>query len=118
VLCSGKIYYDLLEEREKRGIADVQLLRFEQLSPFPSVELAAELVQYKEASLVWCQEEPRNMGAWSYVEKRIEAVAKQAGLAGAQLRYAGRAASASPATGLHDRHVEEQKKLVNEALWQ
>ena len=68
VLCSGKVYYDLYEEREKRGIDDVYLLRVEQLYPFPTKALVQELSRFKQAEIVWCQEEPRNMGAWYFVE--------------------------------------------------
>ena len=68
VLCSGKVYYDLYEEREKRGIDDVYLLRVEQLYPFPMKALVAELSRFKQAEMVWCQEEPRNMGAWTFVD--------------------------------------------------
>jgi 2-oxoglutarate dehydrogenase E1 component len=117
VLCSGKVYYDLLQEREKRGIADIHFLRLEQLYPFPAGELAEDLSSYKKnCRLVWCQEESRNMGAWSFVHERIFAVAKQAGFTNPQPLYVGRAASASPATGLHSRHAEEQARLVDEAL--
>ena len=68
VLCTGKVYYDLYEEREKRGIDDIYLLRLEQLYPFPTKALVAELTRFKQAEIVWCQEEPRNMGAWSFVD--------------------------------------------------
>ncbi|WP_134498680.1 hypothetical protein, partial [Microvirga pakistanensis] len=68
VICTGKVYYDLLEEREKRGLDDVYLLRVEQLYPFPAKSLAAELSRFKKADVVWCQEEPKNMGSWNFVE--------------------------------------------------
>jgi 2-oxoglutarate dehydrogenase E1 component len=74
VLCSGKVYYDLFEEREKRGIKDISLLRMEQLYPFPSKALSAELVARPQAEVVWCQEEPKNMGAWTFVQPEIERV--------------------------------------------
>ena len=79
VLCSGKVYYDLYEEREKRGIDDVYLLRVEQLYPFPVKALATELARFKNADIVWCQEEPKNMGAWSFVEPYLEWVLAHAG---------------------------------------
>ena len=116
VLCSGKVYYDLLEERGKRGITDVHILRLEQLYPFPDEPLAEKLAPYGNCSLVWCQEEPQNMGGWSFVAERISEVAEGIGHDRPRPRYAGRAASASPATGLHTRHLEEQARLVAEAL--
>src|SRR5690606_8836928 len=115
-LCSGKVYYDLLEEREKRGITDIHFLRLEQLYPFPVDALAQELAPYTHCDLVWCQEEPRNMGPWSHVGEFIEEVATEAGFANPRPRYAGRASAASPATGSHKRHVEEQAALVDDAL--
>jgi 2-oxoglutarate dehydrogenase E1 component len=116
VLCSGKVYYDLLEEREKRGQTDVHLLRMEQLYPFPSDALAQELEGYQHCHLVWCQEEPRNMGAWSFVGEFVEEVATELGFERPHPRYAGRRVAASPATGQHSRHVREQSELVDQAL--
>ncbi len=116
VLCTGKVYYDLLTQRRERELKDVYIMRLEQLYPFPSAELAEELSQYKNADVVWCQEEPKNQGAWSFVEPFIEecliAMKHKAG----RPQYAGRPAAAAPATGLLSRHVEEQNKLVDEAL--
>ena len=116
VLCSGKVYYDLLEEREKRGITDIHFLRLEQLYPFPVDALAQELEPYKHCDLVWCQEEPRNMGPWSFVSTFIEEVAEDIGFEKPRPRYAGRPSAASPATGSHKRHVEEQAALLDDAL--
>jgi 2-oxoglutarate dehydrogenase E1 component len=116
VLCSGKVYYDLYEELERRKLKEIYLLRLEQLYPFPVKSLSAELARFKGAEFVWCQEESRNMGAWFFVEHRLEAVLDSIGAARAHVKYAGRPESASPATGLHARHVQEQKKLVDEAL--
>ncbi len=116
VLCSGKVYYDLLEKREQLGGVDVHLLRLEQLYPFPTDALAKILARYKSARLVWCQEEPRNMGAWSFVRERIEQVAEEAGCRHPEPRYVGRRDYASPATGNHERHVAQQQRLVEEAL--
>ncbi|MEX0923595.1 MAG: 2-oxoglutarate dehydrogenase E1 component [Rhodovibrionaceae bacterium] len=116
VMCSGKVYYDLLEEREKRGIEDVHLLRLEQLYPFPADALAEEIEKYKHCDLVWCQEEPRNMGAWTFAENFIEDIAEEAGAAKPRPRYAGRPSAASPATGLASRHAREQAELIEEAL--
>ncbi|TIW91526.1 hypothetical protein, partial [Mesorhizobium sp.] len=72
VLCSGKVYYDLYEEREKRGINDIYLLRVEQLYPFPAKALITELSRFRNAEMVWCQEEPKNMGAWSFIDPYLE----------------------------------------------
>nr|MDJ0983415.1 2-oxoglutarate dehydrogenase E1 component [Kiloniellales bacterium] len=116
VLCSGKVYYDLLEEREKRGLKEVHLLRLEQLYPFPADALAGELKTYKHCDLVWCQEEPRNMGPWSFVNSFIEEVAEDVGVKQPRPRYAGRPSAASPATGLAQRHKEEQAALLDDAL--
>jgi 2-oxoglutarate dehydrogenase E1 component len=116
VLCSGKVYYDLLAEAETRAQDQVYLMRVEQLYPFPHKALAAELARFPGAEIVWCQEEPKNMGAWTFVAPEIESVMEGLGSKQARLRYAGRPAAASPATGLFKRHVKEQNKLVNEAL--
>ena len=116
VMCSGKVYYDLLEEQEKRGTRDVHLMRVEQLYPFPWDSLQRELEPYKHCELVWCQEEPRNMGAWSYIEELIEEAAVEIGFKVPRPRYAGRRSAASPATGSFQRHVREQAQLIDEAL--
>ena len=116
VLCSGKVYYDLLQHRREEGLRDVALLRVEQLYPFPEGTLAEELARYPEAEIVWCQEEPRNMGAWTFVDRRIEAVLEEIGGKARRPRYVGRREAASPATGLLTRHNFEQKALVAEAL--
>lgn len=118
VLCSGKVYYDLLAEREKRGLDDVALIRLEQLYPFPHHALVEALKRHADAKhVVWCQEEPRNAGAWRFVDRRLEHAMKVAGLApGLRALYAGRAAAASPATGLASRHQAEQAALVDKAL--
>jgi 2-oxoglutarate dehydrogenase E1 component len=116
VLCSGKVYYDLYEEREKRGIDDVYLLRVEQLYPVPLKALVQELGRFKSAELVWCQEEPRNMGAWHFMEPYLDWVLKQVGGARDRPRYAGRAAAAATATGLMPKHLVQLKALLDEAL--
>jgi 2-oxoglutarate dehydrogenase E1 component len=116
VLCTGKVYYDLLEEREKRGISDVHFLRLEQLYPFPADALAAELEAYRHCELVWCQEEPRNMGAWTFANGFIEEVAEEVGCKNPRPRYAGRRSAASPATGSNQRHRAEQAELIEDAL--
>jgi 2-oxoglutarate dehydrogenase E1 component len=116
VLCSGKVYYDLYEEREKRGIKNVVILRLEQLYPFPSKALANELKQYPNADVVWCQEEPRNQGSWSYIHERIEDVLVELKHKASRPKYVGRVDAAAPATGLMKRHQAEQAQLVNDAL--
>jgi len=116
VLCSGKIYYDLYEEREKRGVEDVYLLRVEQLYPFPLKALATALSRFKQADVVWCQEEPKNMGAWSFVESYLEWVLAQAGGKTKRPRYAGRPASAATATGLMSKHLAQLKTILDEVF--
>jgi 2-oxoglutarate dehydrogenase E1 component len=116
VLCSGKVYYDLFEERAKRGIDDVFFLRMEQLYPFPKKALVEELSRFKKAEIVWCQEEPENMGAWTFVDRRLEAVLTEIDADHKRPRYVGRPEAASPATGNGARHRREQEQLVDEAL--
>jgi 2-oxoglutarate dehydrogenase E1 component len=116
VLCSGKVYYDLYEEREKRGIDDVYLLRVEQLYPFPLKSLVAELGRFKRAEVVWCQEEPKNMGAWVMIEPYIEWVLDSVGGKAKRPIYAGRAPAAATATGLMSRHLAQLKEFLNAAL--
>jgi 2-oxoglutarate dehydrogenase E1 component len=115
VLCSGKVYYDLFEEREKRGESRIQLIRIEQLYPFPENALAQELARFPKAEIVWCQEEPRNQGAWTFAAPHIEeTIGKLGGTA--RPRYVGRAASASTATGQMSQHNAELAAFLNEAL--
>jgi 2-oxoglutarate dehydrogenase E1 component len=116
VLCSGKVYYDLYEEREKRGIDDIYLMRVEQLYPVPLKALVAELTRFKGAEVVWCQEEPRNMGAWHFIEPYLEWVLNQVNATYKRPRYAGRAAAAATATGLMSKHLAQLKALLDEAL--
>ena len=116
VLCSGKVYYDLYEERQKRGIKDVYLMRLEQLYPFPHKVLASDLHRFPGADIVWCQEEPKNMGSWTFIRDRLEAVMGEIGHPQGQARYVGRTEAASPATGLMKKHLAEQAALVDEAL--
>jgi len=116
VLCSGKVYFDLLAEREARGIGDIALVRIEQLFPFPIRSLGAELGRYSRADVVWCQEEARNMGAWTFVDRRIEELLATLPVAAKRPIYAGRLEAASPATGLLQRHLKQQAKLIDEAL--
>jgi 2-oxoglutarate dehydrogenase E1 component len=116
VMCSGKVYFDLYEEREKRGINDIYLLRVEQLYPFPAKALITELSRFKNAEWVWCQEEPKNMGAWSFIEPYLEWVFSHIGARHKRARYAGRPAAASPATGLMSKHMAQLNAFLEEAL--
>jgi 2-oxoglutarate dehydrogenase E1 component len=116
VLCSGKVYYDLFEERERRGVSNLYILRLEQLYPLPTKALIKELGRFPQAEFVWCQEEPRNMGAWSFIAPEIETVMGEIGSRQRRLLYCGRPAAASPATGLLRRHNREQAQLIDAAL--
>ena len=116
VLCSGKLYHELLAQRTERKIDKVALLRIEQLYPFPLNALGKELRRYPNAEVVWCQEEPKNMGAWTFVDGRIEAVLSGLDIAAKRPRYAGRAESAATATGSAKRHALEQASVVDQAL--
>jgi len=116
VICTGKVYYDLYDEREKRGLDDTYLLRIEQLYPFPTKALMIELTRFKDAEIVWCQEEPRNMGAWVFVDIFLEWVLNQIGAKTRRARYAGRPASASTAVGQMSIHLNQLKQLLEDAL--
>ncbi|QEO16564.1 2-oxoglutarate dehydrogenase E1 component [Acetobacter vaccinii] len=116
VLCSGKVYYDLLAERREKDLKDVAIVRLEQLYPFPEEALATELARYPAAEIIWCQEETENGGAWHFVDRRIENALLKAGHKAGRPRYVGRAAAASPATGLARIHAAEQAGLVQAAL--
>ncbi|CAG0892059.1 unnamed protein product [Cyprideis torosa] len=116
VLCTGKVYYDLLQERRERKIKDIILVRVEQLYPFPDVALKEELAQYPNAQVIWCQEEHKNMGAWSFMNPRIEDVLIDIKHKAGRPRYVGREEAASPATGSLKIHNAQQAKLVDEAL--
>ncbi len=116
VLCSGKVYYDLYEEREKRGINDVYLLRVEQLYPFPAKALITELSRFRNAEMVWCQEEPKNMGAWSFIDPYLEWVLAHIDAKHQRVRYTGRPAAASPATGLMSKHLAQLAAFLDDAL--
>jgi 2-oxoglutarate dehydrogenase E1 component len=116
VLCSGKVYYDLLTERRERGVKDIAIVRLEQLYPFPAKSLKTAIEGYTNADVVWCQEEPENNGGWTFVDRRIEAVLDCLNGAAKRPRYVGRKAAASPATGLAKTHAAEQAALVDQAL--
>ena len=115
VICTGKVYFDLMDEREKRGENRIMMLRLEQLYPFPEAALAQELRRFPKAEIIWCQEEPKNQGAWTFVEPRIEDLIAKLG--GTQRpRYTGRPEYASTAAGLASQHAAELKAFLNEAL--
>ncbi|HZH27561.1 MAG TPA: 2-oxoglutarate dehydrogenase E1 component, partial [Azospirillaceae bacterium] len=116
VLCSGKVYYDLAQTAEERQVKDVAIVRVEQLYPFPAKALAEELRKYPNADVVWCQEEPANMGSWFFVDRRIEQVLTEIGHKAGRPKYAGRPEAASPATGLLKQHNLEQAALIDAAL--
>lgn len=113
IMCSGKVYYDLVKKREDKKATDVAIIRVEQLYPFPHKAFGAELKKYPNATeLVWCQDEPQNQGAWFFVQHYIH----ENMLDGQKLGYAGRAASASPAVGYAHLHQEQQKALLDQAF--
>jgi 2-oxoglutarate dehydrogenase E1 component len=113
VFCAGKVYYDLLEARREMKMDKVAILRLEQFYPFPEVAMRQALASYPGAKeVVWCQEEPRNQGAWTYLEPYLTGLLSKT----QNLRFAGRAASASPAVGYHAIHEKEQKELITQAL--
>jgi 2-oxoglutarate dehydrogenase E1 component len=116
VICSGKVYYDLLQERRAKEITDIAIVRLEQYFPFPDNTLGRVLAPYKNAEIVWCQEEPENMGAWTFVDRRIEKVLTRLETKARRPNYIGREAAASPATGLAKTHMAQQSRLVASAL--
>jgi 2-oxoglutarate dehydrogenase E1 component len=107
VLCSGKIYYDLIEAQQKKKVKDTAIIRIEQLHPFPEKQLKSILKRYKDAKLVWAQEEPANMGCLSYILRMMSKY---------EMEIVSRKASASPATGYSKVHKAEQEKIVSKAL--
>ena len=116
VLCSGKVYYDLLAAREEMNVSNVALVRVEQLYPFPVVSLGKELEKYPNAQVVWCQEEPKNMGAWHFMDRRIEELLGNTDIKCDRPVYVGRPEAASPATGSLGKHNKQQQALVEDAL--
>ena len=116
IICSGKIYYDLFQERAKRKIKNIFILRLEQLYPFPREALLEELARFPEAEVVWCQEEPENMGAWSFVDRRLEEVLLALDGFSVRAQYIGRPEAASPATGSLGTHNAEQTLVLNQAM--
>jgi len=116
VMCSGKVYFDLLAERDARGINDIYLMRMEQLYPHPEEAMAEELKRFKNADFIWCQEEPKNQGYWTFINPHIENVLTDIGIKNPRPVYVGRDAAAAPATGLASNHKLQQDALVNDAL--
>ena len=116
VICSGKVYYDILEERQTRKSEDVKIVRLEQIYPFPAKRMTSILAETPQADVVWCQEEPQNMGSWTFVRDYLEDAMSAAGMSQSRPAYAGRKAAASPATGSASRHAAEQAALVDAAL--
>ncbi|MGE0829894.1 MAG: 2-oxoglutarate dehydrogenase E1 component [Hyphomonadaceae bacterium] len=116
IVCSGKVYYDIIEEREKRGIDDIYVLRLEQFYPWPIKSMTHELKRFPHAEILWCQEEPKNMGGWSFVEPWMAITLEKMENDAKRARYVGRAATASTATGLMSKHLAELEAFINEAL--
>lgn len=116
ILCSGKVYYDLFEARQSMKINDVAIIRVEQIYPYADLEIQEELRKYKNAEIIFCQEEPRNMGSWNFIAELIEKSATNIKHKNPRPKYVGRIACASPATGYGSYHAREQKALIEEAL--
>ena len=116
ILCSGKVYYDLLERREREGIDDIYLMRLEQFYPWPMKSLLTELGRFANAELVWCQEEPKNMGGWTFVDPWLELTLEKLSVKSKRARYVGRPASASTAAGLMSRHLKELDAFLTDAF--
>ena len=116
VMCSGKIYYDLVEAREKNKKDKVIFVRLEQLYPFPAKTLANVLKRYKNAEFIWCQEEPKNMGAWNTVRNYIERTLEIINIKDINVKYVGRKASSSTATGNANKHLAQQKEILEKIL--
>lgn len=116
IICSGKVYYDLLERREKEQIHNVAIIRLEQYYPFPESQLAAEINKYSNAEVAWCQEEHQNMGAYFFLKHRIEKIIKSTNRINKNLYYIGRDVAASPAVGYMRLHMIEHEKLLNDAF--
>ena len=116
VMCSGKIYYDLIEERERTKNNDIVFVRIEQLYPFPAKTLAKVLKKYKKAKFIWCQEEPKNMGAWNTVRNYIERTLEMINFKDINIKYVGRSASSTTATGNANKHLAQQKEILEKIL--
>ena len=111
ILCSGKIYFELQDRINELDIKNIHIVRIEQLYPFPYETLEEELQEFKNCEVIWCQEEPKNMGAWQFVEQRIQRALIKIGIE-KKLYFIGRRAAASPATGAFDRHLQNQKNII------
>jgi 2-oxoglutarate dehydrogenase E1 component len=116
ILCTGKVYYDLIERRQAQNLKDIAIIRLEQLYPFPATYLKAELQRYPQAEFIWAQEEPQNMGAWTFIDRRLEGILKELGLKNNRPLYRGRPEAAATATGSYQRHEQEQERLIHDAL--
>jgi len=116
IICSGKVYFDLLDEREKRGREDIYILRLEQFYPWPMRSVMHELARFPNAELVWCQEEPKNMGGWTFADPWLELTLEKLNVRARRARYAGRPASASTAAGWMSKHLKELETLLEDAL--
>jgi len=116
LLCSGKVYYDLLDDREEKGVDDVYILRLEQFYPWPMKSMTGELARFANAELVWCQEEPKNMGGWTFVDPWLELTLARMNVKAKRARYVGRPASASTAAGLMSRHNRELRAFLTDAF--
>jgi 2-oxoglutarate dehydrogenase E1 component len=116
ILCSGKIAYELMHKRDQESLENCVILRLEQLHPFPYVELKKVIQSYSQAEVIWCQEEPKNMGSWFYTHAILQDLLKDLKIPYSRLSYAGRSASAATATGYYDIHKQEQEKLIQDAL--
>jgi len=116
ILCSGKVYFDLVDARAKAGRNDVYLLRLEQFYPWPLKSLSNVLARFTNAELVWCQEEPKNMGGWTFVDPWLELTLARLKISAKRARYVGRPASASTAAGLMSRHLKELETFLGEAF--
>jgi len=116
IMCSGKVYFDLIERRAETGRDDVYILRLEQFYPWPLKSLSKELKRFKNAELVWVQEEPKNMGGWTFVDPWLELTLERLSIAAKRARYVGRPASASTAAGLMSRHLKELDAFLKEAF--
>jgi len=115
IFCTGKVYYDLYQERQKRSLKNIALVRVEELAPFPYAEVEKELTRYPNADIYWCQEEPKNMGAYSFMYFNFRTLIRHINDK-RELNYNGRPPSASPATGSSKQHTKEVQKLLNEVF--
>lgn len=116
VFCSGAVFYHLYHARAAAKIKDVTFIRLEQIAPFPYDLVGPAMNMYPTAELIWAQEEPKNMGAWSYVKQRFDTASREEGITNRSIRYIGRRPSASPATGGYKQHAREQKEFIDEVL--